>query len=104
MSDAPVYSSWSGDTYSSSSYSDGDSESGAWADVVASAVSGNSDGAPALALAAEERGSSTPQAPAEPTNSQDGGKGASADLDELAESVLDIIRNKIVIERERNFS
>ncbi len=98
-SDSGSYSSWSADNSSDADSSD----AGAWADVVASAVSGASDGGPALALAAEERGSSAPQAPAEPSNTQDGGKGASADLDELAESVLDIIRNRIVIERERNF-
>ena len=95
------FSSWSTD-----GYSDGDSEAGAWADVVASAVSGASEGSPALSLAGEERGSSSSSSSSsqEPTNTQDGaGKSAGPELEELAESVLDIIRHRLLIERERNF-
>jgi hypothetical protein len=94
------FSSWSTD-----SYSEGDSEAGAWADVVASAVSSDSGSSPALALAAEERSSSSSSSSSasQPENTQDGGHGAGPELDELAESVLDIIRHKLLVERERNF-
>lgn len=92
------FSSWGTD-----SYSEGDSEAGAWADVVTSAVSSDSGSSPALALAGEERSSSSDSASTdEPENSHEGGS-SGPDLDELAESVLDIIRHKLLIERERSF-
>ncbi|HKP52220.1 MAG TPA: hypothetical protein VJ183_06165 [Chloroflexia bacterium] len=92
------FSSWGTD-----SNSDGDSDAGAWADLVTSAVSSDSGSSPALALAGEERNSSSASSSTEqPENSQEGGS-AGPDLDELAESVLDIIRYKLLIERERNF-
>jgi hypothetical protein len=87
---------WSSDNGSS------DSETGAWADVVSSAVQGgygsnSSQGAtaPALAMSPNERGAQA-DAPEHP-NLEDGG-----DIDSLAESVYAIIRHRIEMERERN--
>ncbi len=80
--DSSGFSSWSTD-----SYSEGDSEAGAWADVVASAVSSDSGSSPALALAGEERSSSSSSSSSasQLENTQDGGQSAGSELDELAE-------------------
>ncbi|HYP42214.1 MAG TPA: hypothetical protein VEX13_17790 [Chloroflexia bacterium] len=87
---------WSADNGSS------DSETGAWADVVSSAVQGGygSNGsqgatAPALAMSPDERGPA-PETPEHPNLEDEG------DIDSLAESVYAIIRHRIEMERERN--
>ncbi|HYO48749.1 MAG TPA: hypothetical protein VEW94_02765, partial [Chloroflexia bacterium] len=80
-----------------------DSETGAWADVVSSAVQGgygsssSSQGAaaPALAMSPNERGPA-PESPEHPNLEDEG------DIDSLAESVYAIIRHRIEMERERN--
>ncbi len=78
------------------------SEAAAWAEVVSSSVEGASrgTGAPALALAGEERagavaGAARPPAE-EPQPSQ-------PDVDRLADQVYSIIRRRLVVERERHW-
>lgn len=77
-----------------------DSEAGAWADVVSSAVEGGYGSntqaatAPALAMSSNERGEVADQ----PEHPELDGAG---DLDTLAESVYAIIRHRIEMERER---
>lgn len=86
---------WSSDNGSS------DSETGAWADVVSSAVEGgygsntHAATAPALAMSPNERGPA-PESPEHPTLTREG------DMNTLAEKVYAIIRHRIEMERERN--
>jgi hypothetical protein len=91
---------WIGDT-GSDEY---DSEAVAWADVVAAAVDSDfGAGMPALALAGEEQGVPAVQQPA-PGESQEAAGDAAGDLDELANSVYEIIRRRLEVERERDWA
>jgi hypothetical protein len=75
-------------------------EASAWADVVSSAVGGGQPaGAPALALAGSERSSES--GPQRPPNED---KAASPNLDDLADTVYSLIRERLAIEKERSFA
>ncbi|HEX6608877.1 MAG TPA: hypothetical protein VF276_18400, partial [Chloroflexia bacterium] len=91
---------WIGDT-GSAEY---DSEAAAWADVVAAAVESDyGAGVPALALAGEEQG--VPAVQDAPSGADHEAAGdAAGDLDELANSVYEIIRRRLEVERERDWA
>jgi len=85
---------WQADGY------EGDSETSAWADVVAAAVTnGFSAAQAALALSGEETTppSSTPPGPAQQLD------GADAEVEAMADSVYDLIRRRLAVERERHW-
>jgi hypothetical protein len=91
---------WIGDT-GSAEY---DSEAAAWADVVAAAVESDyGAGVPALALAGEEQGVPAVQDAASGADHEAAGD-AAGDLDELANSVYEIIRRRLEVERERDWA
>jgi hypothetical protein len=78
-------------------------EADAWAEVVASAVgSGHTTGSPVLALAGAETAAPTPpQGPQRPPNEDEV---AGPGLDDLADAVYSIIRDRLAIEKERSFA
>jgi hypothetical protein len=75
-------------------------EADAWAGVVAAAVGrGHGPGSPSLALAGAETSPDT--GPQRPPNED---KVASPGLDELADTVYSLIRERLAIEKERSFT
>lgn len=77
-------------------------EAGMWADVIAGGIGAQSGGASnnvALALAGAER--AAPESEQRPPN-EDRSQGPN--LDDLADTIYSIIRQRLAIERERNFS
>jgi hypothetical protein len=100
---APIYFT---DPNYNSGFSDGDdSETGAWADVIADAALDAGVATPALALAGEERGGGGSSTSQEDQRSEDAQNDApSVEIDDLAESVYVILRRRLAIERERDFA
>lgn len=77
-------------------------DAGMWADVIGAAVGGNTmptSGNIALSLAGEER--SSPSDEQRPSN-EDRSQGAN--LDDLADTIYSLIRQRLAIERERSFT
>ncbi len=86
---------WQADGYGS------DSDTTAWADVVAAAVgNGYTAAQAALALSGEETAPPSPTPPG-PAKQLDGG--ASDDLAAMADTVYDLIRRRLAVERERHW-
>jgi hypothetical protein len=77
-------------------------EAAAWAEVVSSSVEGASrgTGAPALALAGEERAGAVAEAARPPAEEP---QPSQPDVDRLADQVYSIIRRRLVVERERHW-
>jgi hypothetical protein len=89
---------------SGSAFAADDAETEDWADLIADAVS-DDRASPALALAGEETGGGSESSSGEPDQSQDAGETAAGpELDDLAESVFEILRRRLVLERERDFA